>query len=330
MEIFAMKTPISWIIDDPAPIVSVYYEVMDDPVTADGRPLIPTYPNEALYEFCDIIEKYGIRGKFSVVPMPGNRGDIINGVEGGSKEELDVWLDCVKKRVIPAFSVGPEMLSHNKAVDLKTGEALPLNERDWASTQDRTTLVPYISKALFLLKEAGLETIGVTSPWNFGIEVEDEYEHSISLAVEQVTGSKKAWFFLRGLRDTPNAKPWIALEEDGRTLVSIPATLRDNIWQTIDTTRCDDEYISEVADVIITADGKDGTLMRVLETGGYPILITHWQSLMSNGLYTGLKVMDEIAARISRNLSDRVEWMSFEEITDMVLENKENYPKRIF
>ncbi len=325
-----MKTPISWIIDDPAPIVSVYYEVMDDPVTADGRPLVPTYPNEALYEFCDIIEKYGIRGKFSVVPMPGNRGDIINGIEGGSKEELDAWLDCVKKRVIPAFSVGPEMLSHNKAVDLKTGEALPLNERDWASTQDRTTLVPYISKALSLLKEAGLETIGVTSPWNFGIEVEDEYENSISLAVEQVTGSKKAWFFLRGLRDTPNAKPWIALEEDGRTLVSIPATLRDNIWQTIDTTRCDDEYISEVADVIITADGKGGTLMQVLETGGYPILITHWQSLMSNGLYTGLKVMEEIAARISLNLSDRVEWMNFEEITDMVLKNKENYPKRIF
>ena len=82
--------------------------------------------------------------------------------------------------------------------------------------------------------------------------------------------------------------------------------------------------------MIITADGKNGTLMRVLETGGYPILITHWQSLMSNGLYTGLKVMEEIAARISRNLSDRVEWMSFEEITDMVLENKENYPKRIF
>ena len=37
------------------------WQDMRYPVTADGRPLIPTYPNEALYEFCDIIEKYGIR-----------------------------------------------------------------------------------------------------------------------------------------------------------------------------------------------------------------------------------------------------------------------------
>ena len=206
--------------------------------------------------------------------MPGNKGDIVNGVEGGSREELDAWLDCVKKRVMPAFSVGPEMLTHNKAVDLETGAALSLNERDWASTQDRTTLVPYISKALSLLKKAGLSSIGVTSPWNFGIEVEDEYEHSISRAVEQVTGSKKAWFFLRGLRDRPNAKPWVAREEAGRTLVSIPATTRDYIWATIDTPRTDTEFVCQIADKLTTEDGKEGEIIRVLNTGGYPVLIT--------------------------------------------------------
>ena len=55
------KIPISLIIDDPAPIVSVYKEHADSPCTKDGRPLIPTYPNEMLFTFCDIIEKYGIR-----------------------------------------------------------------------------------------------------------------------------------------------------------------------------------------------------------------------------------------------------------------------------
>jgi len=325
-----MKTPISWIIDDPAPIISVYYEHAGKPNTQDGRPLVPTYPNEMLYEFCDIIERRGICGKFSVVPMPGNKGDIVNGLEGVPTEELNAWLDCVKTRVMPAFSVGPEMLTHHKAVDLATGKALELNERDWASTQDRTTFIPYISKALSLLKEAGIHSIGVTSPWDFGIEVEDEYETSISASVEAVTGSKKAWFFLRGLRDRPNAKPWVAREEEGRTLVSIPATTRDYIWQTIDTPRTDDEYISQVADNLITADGKEGHIIRVLNTGGYPILITHWQSLMSNGLGTGLKIMDEVGRRIAEHLSDKVEWMSFEQITDLVLSDKESYPKPIF
>ena len=68
-----MKTPISWIIDDPAPIISVYYEHAGKPNTQDGRPLIPTYSNEMFFEFCDIIERNGICGKFSVVPMPGNK-----------------------------------------------------------------------------------------------------------------------------------------------------------------------------------------------------------------------------------------------------------------
>ncbi len=324
-----MKTPISWIIDDPAPVISVYYEHAGKSTTEDGRPLIPTYPNEMLYEFCDIIERHGIRGKFSVIPMPGNKGDIVHGLEGVPEKELRDWLDCVGTRVLPAFSAGPEMLTHHKAVDLATGNALPMNERDWASTRDRTDFIPYIAKALSLLREAGLPTIGVTSPWDFGIEVESEYEYAISAAVEQVTGSKTAWFFLRGLR-RPGAKPWVAYEGEGRTLVSIPATTKDYLWATIDTPRTDDELICEIADKLITADGKGGDVVEMLETGGYPILISHWQSLMSNGLGTGLKIMNEVGRRIALHLSHRVEWMSFEEITRLVMSNKEAYPKPVF
>ena len=51
---------------------------------------------------------------------------------------------------------------------------------------------------------------------------------------------------------------------------------------------------------------------------------------MSNGLGTGIRALDEIARRINENLSDRVEWMSFEEIMHLVLENKEKYPKPTF
>ncbi len=325
-----MKTPISWLIDDPAPVISVYHEHAESRFTEDGRPLAATYSNELLFEFCDIIERRGIRGKFSVVPMPGNKGDIVNGLEGIDDAELKEWLDCVKSRVMPAFSVGPEMLSHHKAVDLESGKPLSMSERHWAMTQDRTTFVPYISKALSLLKEVGMHSIGVTSPWDFGIEVEDEYQHSISVSVERVSGSKKAWFFLRDIVDKPNAKPWVALEEDGRTLVSIPATTREHIWQTIDTPRTDREYVCSIADGLISEDGKSGEIIRILETGGYPIIICHWQSLMSNGLGTGLKVMDEVGRRVAENLSDRVEWMNFEEITDMVVADKAAYPKPKF
>lgn len=326
-----MKVPVSLIIDDAAPVLSVFYAHAKGATTKDGRALIPTYPNSLLSEFCDVVEKRGIKGKFTIVPMPGNMGDMVNGLQGVSKKELDEWISIVKERLLPAFTVGPEMLTHHKAVNLEDGSSLALDEDDWAALQDRNTLTPYIAKALSLLKEAGFDSIGVTSPWQFGIKVEKEYEAAISKAVYEVTGSNVAWFFLRSLRGgVPNAKPWVALDADGRTLVSIPATTHDRIWQTIDTTDTSDEFVCSIADQLITADGKSGEIIQVLETGGYPILITHWQSLMSNGLATGIRVLDEICRRVNEHLSDRVEWMSFEEIMNLVLENKENYPKPEF
>ncbi len=321
-----MKIPVSLIVDDPAPIISVYYEHVARRTTSDGRPIIPTFPNEFLDRFCDVVEKHGIKGKFSVIPMPGNKGDIVNGLDGVGREELDEWLDTVKARVLPYFTVGPEMLTHHKAVDLATGEALPMNERDWASTQDRTTLIPYISKALAILRDAGFSPIGVTSPWDFGIEVEDEYEASISQAVYETSGSREAWFFLRQLRNVPKARPWVALSEEGRTLVAIPGTLKDCTWQTINCPDTSDEYVSRVADEILTEDGKEGEFVRMLSGGGYPIILSHWQSLMSNGLYTGLRILDEIASRINTHYSDRVEWMSFEEIMRFVIDNPADHP----
>lgn len=321
-----MRIPVSLIVDDPAPIISVYHEHANNRTTTDGRPLVPTFSNELLCRFCDVVEKRGIKGKFSVIPMPGNKGDIVNGLEGVDKVKLDEWLNTVKTRLLPFFSIGPEMLTHHKAVDLTTGEALSMSERDWAATQDRTTLIPYISKALGILRDAGFSPIGVTSPWDFGIEVEDEYEASISRAVYDTCGSREAWFFLRGLRNVPGAKPWVALSREGRTLVSIPNTLKDCTWQTINCPDVSDEYVSRVADEIITADGREGEFVRVLQTGGYPIILSHWQSLMSNGLGTGIRVLDEMARRINTHYSDKVEWMSFEQLMRLVADNSAEYP----
>ncbi len=321
------KVPTCLIIDDPAPTISVFYEHAPTPYTDDGRLILPTYPNSFLFKFCDVIEKHGIKGKFSVVPMPGNKGDIINGIEGVSREDLDEWLNTVKERLVPNFTIGPEMLTHHKAVNLADGSAYEMNEHEWSKTQDRTTLTPYIAKALSIVNDAGFEAIGATSPWYFGLEVEAEYYAAMSKAVYEVTGSKNAWVFLRPRRDVANAKPWVELEEDGRTLVSIPPTTRDAMWQTIHSTETSDAYVSRVADEIITADGKSGQYIKVLETGGYPILITHWQSLFSNGLETGIRVLDEIGRRINAHCADRVEWMDFKQIMEMVVANKEAYPK---
>ena len=318
-----MRVPICLRLDDPAPVISVYHEHAKSPITKDGRPNIETFSNDFLFQFCDIAEKWGIKGKFSIVPMPGNKGDIVNGLEGVSKEALNEWIETVKERLIPAFSVTPEMLTHHKVPDLESGEIIHEKESVWSQTQDRSRLVPYISKALSLLKDAGFRTVGVTSPWNFGAENLEEYRHSVSKAIANVCGSCNGWYFL----GTGLERPYVALEEEGRTLVALPTSTRDNIWQTMDTTDMSEEYISSVADNYLTADGSEGEIISVLQKGGYPVILTHWQSLISNGIGTGMKVLDEVCRRIDEHLSDKVQWMSADEIAELVLKNKNEYPK---
>lgn len=321
------KVPISMIVDDPTPVLSVYYTHHDPHFTDDGRPLLEYYSNDFLYKFCDIIEKYGMKGKFTVVPMPGNRGDIVNGIEGVDPEEAKQWLDTVKARVVPNFSVVPEMLTHNKAVDLATGKALDLNEKQWAAFQDRNTLTPYIAKALSILKQAGFEPDGVSSPWGFGSEVEEEYAAAIAQAMYDVTGKKKSFVFMHSLQGKPNARPWVLYDDGDKQVVTIPNTSLEVYWRTIHNPDTGEAFVNNTADELITADGKNGQLVRTLETGGYPVFLCHWQSLISNGLGTGLRILEEVGKRIQENLSDRVEWMRYDEIRDLVLEDKESYKK---
>ena len=319
------KTPITLIIDDSAPFISTPYVNRDPRVTGDGRPLVEFVPNSQLFNFCDIIERHGIKGKFSIVPMAGNKGDIISGFEGTEKSEVDAWIDCVRTRLYPSFSICPEILSHCKAVDIKTGKALAEREDEWSFKQDRTTLTPYIEKAFELIKAAGFDSHGTTSPWLFGKEVENEYNIAISDALYNVYGYKNAYYFLHSRRNIPNAKPWIAYENGDRTVVSIPATVYDHFWQTMDTPETGEALIKRVADAYISEDGKSGDVIKALELGAYPILCTHWQSLFSNGLFTGLAALDEVGKRIKEHLSDRVEWVSFEDLLNEVVNNKEQY-----
>ena len=324
------KIPISLIIDDAAPRVFVYYEHADARFTKDGRPLVDNVPNQFLDDFCDMVKRYGIRGKFSVVPMPGGRGDIVHGIDGFAMSEIREWIDTVRERIMGSFSICPEILTHARAVDLKTGALLDINEKLWSRTQNEATLTPYIARALSLLKEAGLPATGVTSPWDFGIDVEDDYVRAIAAAEEQVNGLKDSWYFLRARRHTPNALPWVALDENGRRVVSVPATATDYFWQTMDTTDTSPEYISFIADHLITEDGASGELIDIIATNGWPILIAHWQSLFANGLGTGLKALGEVARRVERTLSDRVEWMSAGEIMRLVLQDPQRFPKPVF
>ena len=305
-----MKRPISLIIDDPAPCLQVYYYHIDPPVTAYGDPLKREMPVSFLTDFCDVIEKYGIKGKFSVVPMAGGQGDLRHGYNGISKANTDKWLETVRKRVMPNFSICSEILSHHKALDLATGNWLDVKEDEWVRTHSLEEITDYVAFSLEQLRDAGLNPTGVTSPWYTGIEVEDTYAEAISRAFKQVLNKNDCWYFLHSTKEL-NVKPQLVKYEDGRRIVSIWATFADQGWPLIGKPGVTDEELERVADYFISADGSTGRIIDMLGDTGWPVLICHWQTLFSNGSRAGLKVLEIAASRIEKYLSDKVEWTDF-------------------
>ncbi len=311
------KVPISLIIDDPTPLVHIYREHRTGgPVLESGEALLPEIPTEFLERFCDAVEEFGIKGKFSIVPMPGCRGDIVHGIEGHPLSEVRRWLEIARTRLSPYFDFCPEVLTHHKALDLATGTFLPENEQQWAAHQDRATLAAYIGRALELMREADVTPTGITSPWRFGAAVEEDYVAAICDAFDQVLGKKKSWYFLHNDTENPNVRPFVKYREADRCVVSVVRTVDDHLWQTIFCPRCDEEYIQTVADALITRDGTAGQIIDALNRNSYPILVTHWQSLFSNGRETGLRILREVGRRIREHLSDTVQWTGFSALMD--------------
>lgn len=321
-----MKTPITLLVDDGCPLVHVYRYHWEDvhhkrPETADGRPLADLVPNAFLDRFCDVVERWGLRGKFSIVPAPAGKGDVVRGV-AGDPEATRAWLATAKRRLSARFDFTPEGITHNLAVDLATGASLPEGENAWSQTQTRATLTPYLTRALSLLRDAGIDATGVTSPWVFGIKVEPEYIAAIVAAQRAVYGRTFSFYFLHMLHDRPSSRPWIARDDGESVLVSIPSTVDDLWWETINTPRADAATVGAVADRLLTADGRAGKIREVLDAGGWPVILTHWQSLFSNGLETGLAVLDELGRRVGAALGDEVAWASCMELAERTVRER--------
>lgn len=313
------KTPITLLVDDSCPLIHVYRNHWVDvhnrlPQTGDGRPLLEHIPNSFLDRFCDVVERRGMAGKFSIVPSPGGLGDIVHGIAGFAPELTRAWLDTAVTRLSPRFDFCPEMITHNMALDLATGAMLDVGESIWSQTQDRTALTPYIARALELLRDAGIPASGITSCWTFGQKVEAEYIVAMVGALKQVNNLDFAWYFLHIWDRYPASRPYVAYAQDKTVLVSINSTVDDFFWATIDTPRSDAAFISEVTDHLLTADGQHGAIRDVLNARDWPVLMTHWQSFFSNGVESGLAVLDELGRRVQETLAGEVSWASCSEL----------------
>ena len=313
------RKPITLLVDDSCPLIHVYRHHWVDvhhrpPTTADGRPLLDIIPNDFLDRFCDVVERHGMAGKFSIVPMPAGKGDIVHGIAGFDPQLTRQWLDTARTRLAGRFDFTPEGLTHNLAVDLSSGSFFEQGESVWSQTQNRTTLTPYLVRELEMMQQAGFDATGITSCWVFGQQVEAEYIAAMVDAQRKVFQRSFSWYFLHIWHRYPDTRPHVAYARDDSLLVAVNSSVDDFFWDTIDSPRTDRAYIESIADRLLTADGKGGAIRTVLDARGWPILMTHWQSFFSNGLETGLAVLDVLGERVSTALAGEVEWSSCLEV----------------
>jgi hypothetical protein len=289
----------------------------DKPTMKSGEPVLRDVPVAFAAELAEVLRRRGIKGKFSVLPYPAGLGSISQGLKGYSQADVDRWLAIVRREIVPRMDITPEILTHSKTLDLATRKLLSENEREWSTHQTADTLTPYIAEALKILKEVDLPATGVTSPWDFGSKVEPEYQRAIMKAQQQVNARRKTWYFLHQSSQLSFQSKVVHRDAAG-WLVSIVSQCPDVFWQTMETKETSEAYVRSIADLLLTEDGQRGRMADLYRAGTPVVMLTHWQSLFSNGRKTGLRVLDEVGRRVQTAWGKRARWVTCSELAEQI------------
>lgn len=309
------KIPISLIIDDGGPVDAMFY-------MHPGYETPWIVPNAFTQRVAETFERFDLRGKFTVLPMPSCLGRIDKSLELVPQDHLDGFLKIVRERIAPRFDITPEFLTHLSAYDLKTGKYQHIFEDAWISRAPLEEIVEYFVLAFQILKNAGLPATGITSPWSSGIDVEKKYARALAEAHWRVFGNKFSWYFLYVSEWDQPRKCSIeyTIPEREQVVVSVPANAADIFWCMDLPTRAERlQFINQGIDRLAPADGRPGRIRQLIE-GGYPVvLLTHWQSLYMRGTGLGLEGLTALAERIQKVFGSSLQWVPISELARTAL-----------
>lgn len=311
-----MPLPISLIIDDGSPMNLMYW------LRPDERH-VHLFPNSFIRDFADTCDRHGATGKFTILPMPAALGRIDRGLNHVHKAHLDGYLDVLRKRILPRWDITIEFLTHDVALDVKTGKYLREFEDHWASRATAEEMTEYFALALRILKNVGLPANGVTSPWVAGIDNELRYAQAVACAQWRVHRRRFSWYFLHCLGRRQPRWPWVAWRsaKAGLTCVTVPANTDDMFWHTATAPSARHARRAALAgvDQMLSKDGRHGRVREIFDARVPILLLTHWQSLFSEGRCAGLWGLDKLLARIEKVFGQNLEWMTCSRLARMAV-----------
>ncbi len=319
------RAPVSLIIDDSTCLVNMAYygipqfaEVFPEQYKQDWRKLPREIPDSFVREFGEWSIENGIKGKYSIVPYPACTGWVNRLIPGWTGQELKSSLDLVRELMVPNWDIHPEMVSHTRVIDIKTGKPYPdatpafMENWDWSQEKSADELAVYQAYALTILKEAGLPCEGLTTPGGYGGRNQENLAISTMQAVSDVYGADISHYFRdlyteKGRSVAPLVKYPEDLEgPDPRCVVSIIGCTGDWLggW---------DGLTPGNPDNFITEDLLSGRMIDVIESGEPAIMVCHWPGVYYNGDKLGFKILKEVIRRLNLKY-DNLIWMKQGEI----------------
>lgn len=327
VELPRMRVPLSFIIDDSTSLVNMGRFCM--PQFATAYPNREEYdrpwqswpaeiPDDFLRRFANWCNEQGVRGKFSMVPYPACVGWLDREIPGWSRQQLSDSLKLVRESIVPNWDIHPEMITHTRVIDLKTGRPFDdINPGTMENSypqvdQSVDELASYLAYALRILKNCDLPCEGITTPGGFGNKVKTKLPLAVFEAVRDVYGCELPHYFkyvsegnestepkLEGLRDIDADQPSVT--------VNVPAGTGDWFggW---------DGARQSEGHRYANHDASAGRMVELIERGVPAVMLCHWPGLYGNGSEQGYQQFQSIVLALSQRYRDKTQWMKISEI----------------
>ncbi|MBI2928839.1 MAG: hypothetical protein HYY24_24515 [Verrucomicrobia bacterium] len=322
------RVPLSFIIDDSTCLVNLNRFAMPqfdltfggaNPVyTRNWREWPVEIPDSFVRKFGEWCAARGVKGKYSIVPYPACVGRLDRLLPGWTQRDLNDSLELVRTLMLPNWDIHPEMVTHTRVIDTKTGHPYPdaspkfMENWEWTTGRSADEIADYLAYALRILKNVGLPCEGITTPGGFGTRARPQLAQATLESVRAVFGAEIPHYF-RDLfsEGEESVAPRVQLASgldgpDPRCVVSILACTGD--W-----TGGWDNTPPGGVDKFITEDLQRGRMVDVIQRGEPAILLAHWTGIHWNGEELGFKIFQEVVRRLHARF-DHLLWMKLSEI----------------
>ena len=329
VELPGLRVPVAWIIDDSTCLVNVNRFAMPQFDEAFGGTL-PVYqrnwrdwpheiPDAFVRRFAEWSDAQGVRGKYSIVPYPACVGRLDRGLPGWSAAALRDSLRLVRETVMPGWDIHPEMVTHTRVIDLRTGHPHPevsprfMENWEWTTGRSADEIGAYMAHALGILRDVGLPCEGVTTPGGFGNRALPQLAQAAEEAVRSVFRVDLPHYF-RHVFDRGDESVAPRVERAAGIDGPDPRCVVSLVGCTGDWTGGWDNVEPVGADAFVTADGRAGRVAEVIRRGEPALMLAHWTGIWWNGEERGFRVYQEVVRRLNAHFGTAIRWMKLGEV----------------